>query len=53
MMLSLTIKCVKLFNQMIEKKYLDKILKQGAKQAQKIAKKNMQEFKSKVGLIEP
>lgn len=33
------------------KKYLDKILKHGAKQAEKIAQKNMTEFKKKIGLI--
>ncbi len=33
------------------KKYLDKVLKQGAKQAQKIAQANMKEFKDKIGLI--
>lgn len=33
------------------KKYLDKVLERGAKQAQKIAQANMQEFKNKIGLI--
>jgi len=33
------------------KKYLDKVLAKGAKQAKKIAKINMQEFKEKIGLI--